>query len=112
MKKYLANALSINMLPVGDGLQVWIHPVSPGEIPQDAISVIGHEDTAQRVSALLGWEAAYNRVHLEVAEGDELYIVQHTGERLPEGTTTLPEHSGFRFYRVIFKESPHVETDR
>ena len=62
--------------------------------PADAVSVVGHPDTA----AALG--VAFNRVSLKLSEGDVLYVAQLNGGRLPEGCTTLPEGFSFTFLEI------------
>jgi hypothetical protein len=62
------------------------------DVPEDLASltsVVGHPDTA----AVLG--VKFNRTNLSLTKGDELYVAQLVGGRLPEGTKTLPE--GFKF---------------
>lgn len=92
MAKYIANAFSLQMLDLSKGLTVKITPVSG--FPSDCISVVGHPDTAK----VLGVEC--NRVSLRLEQGDELYVAQLTGGRLPEGSTTLPEGFAFTFVKV------------
>jgi len=69
--------------------------VSPvASIPADAVSCVGHADTA----AVLG--VACNRVSISLDKGDELYVAQLVGGRLPEGSTTLPDGFHFNFVKV------------
>lgn len=84
--KYLANAFSLQMLH-GDAV---LH-CSKCDKPElsTLVSAVGHKDTA----AVLGVEC--NRINLSLSKGDELYVAQLVGGRLPEGTTALPE--GFKF---------------
>lgn len=62
--------------------------------PKDAISVVGHADTAN----ILG--VAFNRVSVTLHKGDVLYVAQVVGGRLPEGCTTLPDGYRLKFLRV------------
>jgi hypothetical protein len=62
--------------------------------PLDAISIVGHADTA----AVLG--VTLNRVNVKLEKGDVLYVAQLQGGRLPEGAKTLPEGFRFEFLRV------------
>lgn len=96
--RYLSNAFSGQM--VADD-ELWIHrsSVSPEEVPADAKSVIGHPDTARVVSTILNREVPFNRESISLAEGDELYVAQVVGGRLPEGATTLPEGISIVFHR-------------
>lgn len=65
------------------------------DIPSDAISVVGHQQTA----AILG--VAFNRVSVALEKGDILYVAQVVGGRLPEGATTLPEGYSMKFFKVV-----------
>ena len=111
-RSILANSLSLSMLsnmvppniPDGswskDGEAISIKEISADKIPEDAVSVIGHADTAKVLSSVLGREIAFNRVSYTAEHGDRIYIAQYIGSRLPEGTTELPEGAMFRFYVI------------
>lgn len=99
MKKYLGNAFSLQML-TDDHMIINVSPVDPTAIPEDAVSVIGHADTAAVVSNILGRKVEMNRASIKLAPGDELYVAQLTGGRLPEGATTIPEGMEISFLRV------------
>lgn len=92
MTKYIANAFSIQMLNVVNSVKVNITPVDT--IPSDCVSAVGHQDTAK----VLG--VACNRINVSLNKGDELYVAQLVGGRLPEGATTLPDGFSFKFYLV------------
>lgn len=70
------------------------------EAAKDAISAVGHADTANLLSGLLGREVAVNRVSLTLDASDTAIVAQYQGQRLPEGATALPEGASFRFLRV------------
>ena len=114
-RNILANAFSLSMLndlvppniPNGTwskdgevGLAISIKEISADKIPADAVSVIGHADTAKVLSNVLGREIAFNRVSFTAEHGDRIYIAQYIGPRLPEGTTELPEGSTFKFFVI------------
>ena len=114
-RSILANSLSLSMLsnlvppniPNGTwskdgevGLAISIKEISADKIPADAVSVIGHADTAKVLSTVLGREIAFNRVSYTAEHGDRIYVAQYTGPRLPEGATELPEGAEFRFYMI------------
>lgn len=80
------------MLDLTRRAQVTVTPVD--KLPDGLVSVVGHQDLAN----ILGVE--YNRASLRLEEGDELYVAQVTGGRLPEGTTTLPDGVEIRFFHV------------
>lgn len=98
MKKYLVNAFSIQMLQKG-GL-VRFDEIAPEDIPADVVSAIGHVDTANVLTNMLGFPVPMNRAFVTLDENTELYVAQLVGGRLPEGSTTLPEGFSFKFYRV------------
>jgi len=99
MAAYLGNAFSLQMLPTLPAV-VKVEEVEAGDIPADAVSVIGHVDTANVLSDILGRDVPYNRVSIQLQPGDVLYVAQVVGGRLPEGATTLPEGFKMKFLRV------------
>ena len=103
MKKYLTNALSLNMFRIEDFTLIRVKQVSPANIPKDVMSVIGHKDTASVVSNIIGFEVPFNRVSLQLEKGDVLYVAQYSGPRLPEGATQLPEGAIITFLEVTLK---------
>lgn len=98
MKKYLVNAFSLQMLQKG-GL-VRFDEIAPEDIPADVVSAIGHVDTANVLTNMLGFPVPMNRAFVTLDENTEIYVAQLVGGRLPEGATTLPEGFSFKFYRV------------
>ena len=103
MKKYLSNAFSLQMTDADCNIKV--RTVKPEEIPADVISCVGHADTARVLTSLLGREVPCNRESISLMEGDELYVAQIIGGRLPEGATTLPEGVSFKFIKVTAEYS-------
>lgn len=104
---YLGNAFSVQMLTeLSEG---WI-PVTFQEISLDEAkeiladgftSAIGHADTAQVVSNLLGTDVPANRISVELKElNDIIIIAQVMGGRLPEGATTIPEGMSIKFVKA------------
>lgn len=93
-KTYIGNAFSLQMLTAFP-CQVTITEVTKADIPADAVSVVGHADTAN----ILG--VAFNRVSVKLEKGDILYVAQIVGGRLPEGATTLPEGFTMKFLKVV-----------
>ena len=102
-KNFLSNAFSLNMISVDDFTLFRARKVEPSDIPQDAISAIGHADTARVVSGILGYEVQPNRINVELKEDDVLYVAQYKGPRLPEGATTLPEGATLEFLEITLK---------
>ena len=98
MKKYLVNAFSIQMLQKGGVVR--FEEITPEDIPSDVVSAIGHADTANVLTNMLGFPVPMNRAFVTLDEDTELYVAQLVGGRLPEGATALPEGFSFKFYRV------------
>lgn len=101
---YLGNSFSIQMVEVGEGLDINISPISIEDIcaitSENWKSVIGHKDTANVVSSDLGIEVEYNREFITLSEDDTLIVAQVEGGRLPEGCTELPVNYILNYYKV------------
>ncbi len=104
-KVYLSNAFSLQMVPTP--CKVSVEEVSIEDVRdkystarEEAVSIIGHADTAAVVSAMLGFEVPSNRASIRLDYNDVLYVAQIMGGRLPEGCTELPEGVEIRFLRV------------
>ena len=101
MKTYLSNAFSLQMLDLAAPHTVTVTPVTVAVVAESSFeSVVGHQDTANVLTALLGVEVPMNRASVRLQDGDILYVAQITGGRLPEGATTLPEGFAMTFVRV------------
>ena len=98
MKKYLVNAFSIQMLQKGGVVR--FEEIDATDIPSDVTSAVGHADTANVLTNMLGFEVPMNRAFVTLDEDTELYVAQLVGGRLPEGSTSLPEGFSFKFYKV------------
>ena len=99
MKKILSNAFSIQML-ASFPANVSISQVNASDIPTDVVSCIGHADTANVLTDMLGFDVPCNRVNVTINADTELYVAQVTGGRLPEGATKLPEGFEIKFFKV------------
>ncbi len=104
----IANAFSLQML--GDikcTTQLIIDPLTieatKALLPYGGIdSCVGHADTAAVLSNLLDLEIpAFRKSVTLPAEG--IIVAQVTGNRLPEGCTTLPEGTQIKFFRVMYR---------
>ena len=91
MNAYLLNAFSLQMVDVPCS----VHFEEVDVLPDDLISAIGHQDTAN----VLG--VPMNRCNVHLSSGDTAYVAQLQGGRLPEGSTTLPEGFSFKFIKVV-----------
>jgi hypothetical protein len=103
---YLGNAFSLQMLDTAQSALVRIEPVQISEVAKaDWVSAIGHADTANVVSGLIGREVNCQRISVRLEQGDTLYVAQVTGGRLPEGTTVLPEGMSLVFLKVTLEDT-------
>ena len=100
-KVYIGNAFSLQM--VADNAIITKVEVSPKEIPTEAVSIIGHADTAAVVSTILGRDVPCNRASVMLDDEDTLYVAQVVGGRLPEGATTIPDGMEIKFYRITVR---------
>jgi len=89
-KTFLLNAFSLQMLE-GDAT---VQFTEVDSLPENLISAIGHQDTANVLGVLM------NRVNVTLRKGDVAFVAQLQGGRLPEGSTTLPEGFTFKFIKV------------
>ena len=105
MARYLGNAFSLGMLdcltgetPVSvectamtlDEARAYVQRNRP-------TSTVGHLDTAELYSAMLGDTVEMRRVSTSLLDGDEILVGQYNGPRLPEGARTLPEGAKVRW---------------
>lgn len=96
MAKYIASSFSLQMLSdLTTVNNLKVEPVNG--FPKDCLSAVGHQDTAN----ILG--VPFNRANLKIDKGDELYVAQLIGGRLPEGSTTLPPDFKMVFLKVTIQ---------
>ena len=100
-KVYLGNAFSLQM--VADNAIICKVEVAPKEIPEGAVSIIGHADTATVVGSIIGRDIPCNRASVMLSDEDVLYVAQVVGGRLPEGATTIPDGMEIKFYRITVR---------
>jgi hypothetical protein len=106
MRTFLGNAFSLQMIDTAQSHLLKVEPVQISEVAKaDWVSVIGHADTANVVSGLLGREVNCQRISVRLEQGDTLYVAQVTGGRLPEGTTRLPEGMSLVFLKVSLEDT-------
>lgn len=100
-KVFIGNAFSLQM--VADNAIICKVEVAPKEIPEGAVSIIGHADTATVVGSILGRDIPHNRASVMLSDEDVLYVAQVVGGRLPEGATTIPDGMEIKFYRITVR---------
>lgn len=103
---YLSNAFSLNMF---DWDNVCCLGLRVKKLDIDAVkqflkdgfkSVVGHQDLANILTNMLGIDIPYNRATVQLELGDVLIVAQYVGNRLPEGSTTLPPDAKIIFLAV------------
>lgn len=103
---YLANAFSLQMLGLDTPTNIKVEPISQETVEcillgdNGFTSAIGHQDTANVLSNMLGIPVAMNRISVSLTKDDILVVAQVVGGRLPEGATTLPEGVSIKFVKV------------
>jgi len=109
---YIGNAFSLGMVESYLLEAIRIRPVRHGFNPvtllqakKPAVSVVGHEDIAR----ILG--VPFNRQSVKLLPGDELFVAQYYGERLPEGCTTLPPNAVIKWVSVKIRKVRWSEQD-
>lgn len=103
---YVANAFSLQMLNMEKVNTVISSPLTIEEVKEvlsnnEFTSSIGHPDTANVLTSLLGVNIPYNRINVTLTPGDVLIVAQLTGGRLPENCSTLPNGFNFKFVKVV-----------
>lgn len=101
---YISNSFSLQMLSLDRVNYIEVTPLELKEVREllskGFISTVGHIDTANVLSNMLGIVIPMNRVSINLSPYDMLIVAQLTGGRLPEGTTTLPDGITFKFLKV------------
>jgi len=102
--KIIANAFSLQMLSSDGVVKIETLDLDTFKSESDgADSCIGHPDTARVVSDCLGRDVPCNRTNVSLNTGDELYVAQLSGGRLPEGAKTLPDGFTFKWIKVTIQ---------
>jgi hypothetical protein len=63
-------------------------------------SFVGHQTTADIISAQLGIDVPMNRVSSQLGSGETALIAQYIGPRLPEGAKVLPTDARIEYFLV------------
>lgn len=103
---YIANAFSLQMLDVCKETTVVVTPIDDPKAVvagQEFTSAVGHADTANLFSGLLGVDVPAQRINVKLTKADTLLVGQYVGPRLPEGATTLPEGARIIWLLVTVK---------
>ena len=70
-----------------------------------ALSCIGHQDFAQKLTEELEREIPFNRRSIYIQPGNVFYYACVNGKRLKESTTRFPKDREVRYFRLKFKEA-------
>jgi len=85
----IASAFSLNMLDNTSTHHISFSPLTPEQVKSmfwnGVQSAVGHEATAQVISAQLGIEVPFNRVSVGLGQGNSMIVAQATMPRLAEG---------------------------
>lgn len=102
---YLSNAFTSRMLDNRKLSEVLFYPVKKEDIAkQEFYSVVGHKETADVLTNMLGKGVVFNREFVKLHEGDIMYVAQiEQNVRLPEGCTKLPDDCTMVFMAVDLK---------
>lgn len=103
MAIYVVNAWSLNMAPANHSTKC--EEVDAVEVAKWAASgeagvAIGHQSTADLLTALLGVKIDAIRTTVKGIPGDVFYVCQYIGPRLEEGVTALPEGAKIEYRKV------------
>ena len=104
MKNILANAFSLQMINLNEMNMIGTEPITLDEVKSylknGFTSAIGHQDTANVLSELLGVSVEFNRCNIFLDKDTNLIVAQVIGGRLPEGATTLPDGVSIKFIKI------------
>lgn len=96
--KYLVTGFSLWMVSPGD--IVIYEPIDSTQIPEDVVSHVGFQEKVSILQKELKRKVALNKSPVYLNGGDEVYLAQFSGERIPAGAESLPHHSQLRFLRI------------
>jgi len=100
----LLNAFSLNMLPPANPVNCTFRELPPDEaksiLSGRMESAVGHAETANILSTILGESVPCNRATVTLPRDGEAVVAQYIGPRLPEGATALPEGAKIKFYLI------------
>jgi hypothetical protein len=104
MQAFLSNAFSLNMLASNADISCVKINTETAKVlatQYDAVSVVGHQETADLFSNELRMPVPCHRETVALSSGDLLIVGQYKGPRLPEGAFLLPEGATIEWWRVL-----------
>lgn len=101
----LGNALSLQMLDITKDNVLKTKPLTNDDVKRillknDWQSAVGHPDTANVLSNMLGVTVPMNRINVKLTKDTTLIVAQVVGGRLPAGCTTLPDGIEIKWVQV------------
>lgn len=99
---FLLNAFSLNMIAIFP-IAIQVEEISLEQaksLAADTTSAVGHADTANVFSSVLGVNVPTNRATVVLNSGDKALVGQYIGPRLQEGATVLPEGATIKWLLV------------
>jgi len=102
----ILNAFSLQMLDLNMHQNITVTPIAVDEVKDllttfDSISAVGHQDTANVFTDVLGMNIPMNRISVSLGFDDKAIVGQFVGGRLPKGAIELPE--GFEIKWVLIE---------
>ena len=113
MRLYVSNSFALSML---DKERIKDRPRTPiylGGVEEarqriadwefygaSVISCIGHADTAELFTRLLGRNLPFNRISVKLDDQSCILVGQYSGPRLTEGATELPEGAEIEWWII------------
>jgi hypothetical protein len=107
---WISNSFSLNMLRSSHNVTIHVQELTLTEAQQfahGAMSSVGHANTAELFSQLLGRPVPMNRQTISLEPEDKILIGQYVGERLDEYAKHRPEHALIKWLLIhyTFKET-------
>lgn len=99
---YIINAFSANMIKRFPANVIFeeISSEQASMLASNAVSAVGHADTAAVFSYELQRQVPCNRLNVSLQGGDKALLGQYVGPRLPEGSTRLPAGASIKWLVV------------
>jgi len=101
---YICNAFSLSMLNRNGAqrapLAISLKTAQTFARSDNAVSAVGHTDTAAIFSKILGVPVICDRQTVRLGDKDMALVGQLVGPRLPEGCKTLPENATIEWWII------------
>lgn len=106
--RFVCNAFSLNMLTdlTASIRCIEISEAAAASLYRESVgipSAIGHQDTANLFTTVLGKTVPMVRMTVTLNKGERVLVGQYSGPRLPEGVNTLPPGASIRWVIVTIE---------